>query len=175
MLFLPPDIRAERVILNKWSSDSWYGSIKNTLQRLWMSSGTSTASSLCCCDLYLFRKVIWTPASPAGSWAAVVLSNSALWLYILFLNTSRRQSGDSNQWLSGPYVSHLEYFQFAPKCPCSVITCSSRKQRETHLRLSERVCLCRETQQLTSQLHYDTLNTSLVLLFYFYPSVSSVG
>lgn len=73
----------QRVTLNKYICYSRYWSIKNTVQGLWMSSVTSAASSVCCCDLYLLWKVIWTPVSPAGCWAAAVLSNSTLSVVIV--------------------------------------------------------------------------------------------
>lgn len=49
--FLPANIRAQRAKLSKGSADRWYWSIKNTVQDLWMSSVTSAAFSVCCCDL----------------------------------------------------------------------------------------------------------------------------
>lgn len=54
-------LTSEQARLNQRWADSWWGSNEHTLECMWMGSLTSSTSSLCCCDLYLFRKVIGTP------------------------------------------------------------------------------------------------------------------
>lgn len=162
--FLPANIRAQRATMSKGSADGWNWSIKK--------HSTGPVDELCniSCLLsvllwpYLSRKVIWTAVSPAGCWAAAVLSNGTRTV-VTFPKHITEAAWGLNQCPSGSKVSQLAYFQFAPKCPCSIIT-SSREQSTS---------VCRgesESAERDCDSHHSflmvTVTTRLVFLFYFF-------
>lgn len=69
-----------------------------------------------------------------------------------------------NQCPSGSNVSQLEYFQFAPNCPCSIIT--SNREQSTSVCRGESESAERDCNSHHSFLMV-TVNTKLVSLFIF--------
>lgn len=55
------DIRAQTVILKKWSADSWYRSIERPTDEL------STITSVCCCDLLFIKGSHLNAPSPTAA------------------------------------------------------------------------------------------------------------
>lgn len=117
---------------------------------------------------YLLRKVIWTAVSPAGCWAAAVLSNGTRTV-VTFPKHITEAAWGLNQCPSGSKVSQLEYFQFAPKCPCSIIT--SNREQSTSVCRGESESAERDCDSHHSFLMV-TVNTRLVFLFYFFLPLS---